>query len=542
MGAALDPATSRGDTMRPLAGRALAEFEPDDPELNVPEGAQETGLRVAPEHHLPADDSGAIIQKPAEPLGPRPTKALDRGRKWIFAVAVSCVFHVALALFFISADEEAVQEEGADFAGVALLGSPEDEVSAGEVADQPNTVEVTMVTILEAVPVVVAEKVPGEEASEAVEVAEAVAPEPEMLTPVEAQPARSIKTQSAEPAQPAESLQRVIAEPQPTVAAAEQIEAERVPQTSASFSTEIAAEILTTDRADPVEDDNLVPPTAEPVETVVAAQPIETMVGTRQQQASVAPTQGEQVEPTESQTAEAVQTSPVGTAATASDPVTIAAESNAVQPEMEAVEAEAIQTPAEAPRPEPKPEMVAEATPIEEPAERKAAAKPIGSKNTPIKAPAAERQPPKKAEQGRTAKKSTAEKRTAGKGGQNQANARRGQSDGQENGDSGQASRGGSRNGAVGNAAVSNYPGKVRSKLVRASRSVRARGRGDVVVSFAVASNGSVRSARVSRSSGDAAVDQAALQAVRKAAPFPPIPAGSGRSSWQFDIPLAFRR
>ena len=78
--------------------------------------------------------------------------------------------------------------------------------------------------------------------------------------------------------------------------------------------------------------------------------------------------------------------------------------------------------------------------------------------------------------------------------GDNFSDAIRGQADGQEKGDNRQASRGGSKNGKVGNAAVSNYPGKVRSKLARVARSVRAKGRGEVVVAFAVGSNGSVRS------------------------------------------------
>jgi protein TonB len=39
-----------------------------------------------------------------------------------------------------------------------------------------------------------------------------------------------------------------------------------------------------------------------------------------------------------------------------------------------------------------------------------------------------------------------------------------------------------------------------------------------------------------------ASVDQAALQAVRKASPFPPIPENAGRSSWEFSVPLAFTR
>src|SRR5690606_32748139 len=142
----------------------------------------------------------------------------------------------------------------------------------------------------------------------------------------------------------------------------------------------------------------------------------------------------------------------------------------------------------------------------------------------------------------KVAEKPDAKPKKTGNRGQNQTNARRGQADGQEKGDSRQASRGGLKNGKVGNAAVSNYPGKVRSKLARAARSVRAKGRGEVIVAFAVGSNGGVRSARVTRSSGVASVDKAALQAIRKASPFPPIPAGAGRSSWEFSIPLAFMR
>lgn len=98
----------------------------------------------------------------------------------------------------------------------------------------------------------------------------------------------------------------------------------------------------------------------------------------------------------------------------------------------------------------------------------------------------------------------------------------------------------------AGNAAVSNYPGKVASKLKRALRYPKeARSgklRGEVLVSFVVASNGSVSSVRVARSSGSPILDQAAGDAVRRAAPFPPIPEGAGRSNWSFSVPLAFTR
>ncbi|THH35152.1 TonB family protein [Aliishimia ponticola] len=80
-----------------------------------------------------------------------------------------------------------------------------------------------------------------------------------------------------------------------------------------------------------------------------------------------------------------------------------------------------------------------------------------------------------------------------------------------------------------GNAAKSNYPGKVMRKIQRVRRpSVRAKG--SAVVSFRIAANGGLAAASVARSSGSAALDTAALSVVRKAAPFPQPPAGAQRS------------
>ncbi|WP_422372146.1 TonB family protein [Hoeflea sp.] len=98
----------------------------------------------------------------------------------------------------------------------------------------------------------------------------------------------------------------------------------------------------------------------------------------------------------------------------------------------------------------------------------------------------------------------------------------------------------------AGNAAVSNYPGKVASQLRRALRYPREARRegikGTVVVSFTVSRNGSVGGVRIARSSGSALLDQAAGEAVRRAAPFRPIPDAAGRSRWSFSVPLAFTR
>jgi protein TonB len=488
----LEPAFTPGRPVWPLAGMALADFEPDDPDLAIPHGALQNGLREKPERHLPANHNGLITHRPAEPLGPRPAKTRDVQRKWKLALIASCIFHAAVALFFIQATDEAVQVEGADFAGIALLGNaPEDQVQAGETSDTEAAVDVTMVTMLDAVPVenVEAEAVPADEVVEETETAETATAEIETLKPVEATPAEPVDEARPEQAQPTERAEAEVAETRPAPAV-----------------TETAPEVLATDRAELVDDDNFV---QKPAETQ-AAEPVES--------AEAEP--AEPVEAAKPETNEAVKTQP------------------SEAPEVETSEiakAEPTETRPVEPIEEAKPKPT-EKKPVEKKADKKSAAE---------KKPAAEKKTAKqkKAEEGKkVAEKADTDAKASGNRGKNQTEARRGQADGQEKGDNRQASRGGSKNGEVGNAAVSNYPGKVRSKLARVARSVRAKGRGEVVVAFAVGSNGSVRSARVARSSGVSAVDQAALQAIRKASPFPPIPQGAGRSSWEFSIPLAFMR
>jgi protein TonB len=46
-------------------------------------------------------------------------------------------------------------------------------------------------------------------------------------------------------------------------------------------------------------------------------------------------------------------------------------------------------------------------------------------------------------------------------------------------------------------------------------------------VTFAIGPGGGLRAARISKSSGNSALDQAALASVRRAGPFPPPPAGA---------------
>ena len=60
-----------------------------------------------------------------------------------------------------------------------------------------------------------------------------------------------------------------------------------------------------------------------------------------------------------------------------------------------------------------------------------------------------------------------------------------------------------------------------------------------MVISFTLNANGNVLSAKVARASGTAALDKAALAAVRSASPFPPIPAGLG-STITVSAPIRF--
>ncbi|TDH39088.1 energy transducer TonB [Pseudohoeflea suaedae] len=224
--------------------------------------------------------------------------------------------------------------------------------------------------------------------------------------------------------------------------------------------------------------------------------------------------------------------------------------------ETEASEAEPVETaelaPVE-PVTEPQPEEVIESVEAVEPVELAPAepveAAPIAPSSElsalpdmPVPTPAPERPKvtrkteTKKPEPVRKAQSKPAPQKAAGAGGKQAANATRAAS--------GEKTAEARRD--PGNAQVSNYPGKVASRLRRALRypteARRDRLRGTTIVSFTVSANGSVSGVRVARSSGHAVLDEAARDAVHRAARFPAIPAAAGRSSWTFSVPLAFTR
>ncbi len=82
---------------------------------------------------------------------------------------------------------------------------------------------------------------------------------------------------------------------------------------------------------------------------------------------------------------------------------------------------------------------------------------------------------------------------------------------------------------ASGNAAASNYPGKVMRKISRVRRP-RVGVRGATLVRFSINGNGGLGAVSVAKSSGSSKLDQAAVQVIRRAAPFPPPPPGAQKS------------
>lgn len=118
------------------------------------------------------------------------------------------------------------------------------------------------------------------------------------------------------------------------------------------------------------------------------------------------------------------------------------------------------------------------------------------------------------------------------------------------------AGSGGSKQaGAAGKAAVktlsagrkaklaSIWGAKIRSRIERQKRRPRsAKGKGSIVVQIKVSRSGQMLASQIVKSSGNAAFDQAALSAVRRAAPFPAAPKGLDKSSYRIDVPINFKK
>lgn len=121
--------------------------------------------------------------------------------------------------------------------------------------------------------------------------------------------------------------------------------------------------------------------------------------------------------------------------------------------------------------------------------------------------------------------------------GNSNQNAKAGTTRGTANATAKQQGSGNAKKRQAGNAAVSNYPGLVNRHLARVRKPSLNR-RGTVRVSFSIASSGGLGGVSVSGSSGSSQLDQAAVQMIRRAAPFPRPPAGA---QTRFTISIQFR-
>ena len=177
-------------------------------------------------------------------------------------------------------------------------------------------------------------------------------------------------------------------------------------------------------------------------------------------------------------------------------------------------------------------EKVAEVKPIEKPVEKK---------------PEAKKEEPKKVEQKKKPEPKTdkkpVRKKTVAREGNADVDSNKGSSQADKNkkGVSQDASQGNSKKKVKGNASTSNYKGLVQRKLERAKKRVRVAGKGKVLVSFTITANGSVVNLRVRKSSGKPAIDDGALDVVRKASPFPAIPDDTGMKSYPVSVPMTFK-
>jgi protein TonB len=86
---------------------------------------------------------------------------------------------------------------------------------------------------------------------------------------------------------------------------------------------------------------------------------------------------------------------------------------------------------------------------------------------------------------------------------------------------------------------MAQWGGQIMARIERARP--RVQGTGQVTLALQVARSGQLAGLTVARSSGDPALDQAALTAVRRAGRFPAAPDGLTEASYGFSLPIRFR-
>ncbi|MDP9813284.1 protein TonB [Rhizobium tibeticum] len=141
--------------------------------------------------------------------------------------------------------------------------------------------------------------------------------------------------------------------------------------------------------------------------------------------------------------------------------------------------------------------------------------------------PVENKEPPKKA------------KPSAGSGGENKQDSKKGSVEGTETATSNQNSRGSGSRGGAGSAAIANYPGKVQSRIRRSvrvpSQYKRMSTSMSVRVRLTIGASGDLSGLSLAHSSGIPELDQAVVEGIRRAAPFPPLPSEWGKPVWSFN-------
>jgi periplasmic protein TonB len=84
------------------------------------------------------------------------------------------------------------------------------------------------------------------------------------------------------------------------------------------------------------------------------------------------------------------------------------------------------------------------------------------------------------------------------------------------------------------------YMGKLRSHLEHSKVNPGTQTSGTAVVRFKVRANGELVSREIESSSGSRVLDQAALDSIEKAAPFPPMPKDLGSDDLEISVPFKF--
>jgi protein TonB len=290
----------------------------------------------------------------------------------------------------------------------------------------------------------------------------------------------------------------------------------------------------------------------EPEQVVADAVQPETVQPTEAEPEEVQPAEPQPTETQQAETAQAVQP-------TAAPPQQQPEEVQPAQPEVSQVSPETVVTPEpevmtstvpaeptvvqpmatqvpEAVKPEAQPPQPADVQPSVQPVET-AEVQPEPQASAPVATPVekppvarpkevVKKQPPKKA------------KVNSGSQGQSEEDAKRGSAEGLETAQSDQNSQSAASRIGWGSAAVANYPGKVQSRIRRSVRVPteykRMTGNLMVRVRLTISAGGDVASLSLARSSGIPELDQAVIDGVRRAAPFPPLPPEWGKPSWTF--------